>query len=118
MRVGFYRRGSGCGITRFCASSRIETNLGSGQWWSVPFAVLLDIPLYANATGVIPVLESLATKGLPIGTILASCMSTVAARFPKYILLKQVMTRRLLAIIFTLLRASFTVVGVTLNAIN
>ncbi|GAA4082228.1 hypothetical protein GCM10022414_00890 [Zhongshania borealis] len=110
--------GLGAALHGFLPVSWIETNLGSGQWWSVPLAVLLGIPLYSNATGVIPVMESLITKGLPIGTTLAFCMSTVAASFPEFILLKQVMTWRLLAIIFTLLLASFTVVGWTLNAIN
>jgi uncharacterized membrane protein YraQ (UPF0718 family) len=110
--------GLGAALHGFVPVSWIETNLGSGQWWSVPLAVVLGIPLYSNATGVIPVMESLITKGLPIGTTLAFCMSTVAASFPEFILLKQVMTWRLLAIIFTLLLGSFTVVGWTLNAIG
>lgn len=110
--------GLGAALHGFVPVSWIESNLGSGQWWSVPLAVILGIPLYSNATGVIPVMESLITKGLPIGTTLAFCMSTVAASFPEFILLKQVMTWRLLAIIFTLLLASFTVVGWALNAVN
>jgi len=110
--------GLGAALHGYLPTSWIEANLGSGQWWSVPMAVLLGIPLYSNATGVIPVMESLIAKGLPIGTTLAFCMSTVAASFPEFILLKQVMTWRLLAIIFVLLLASFTVVGWTLNAIH
>lgn len=110
--------GLGAALHGFVPVSWIEENLGSGQWWSVPLAVLLGIPLYSNATGVIPVMESLITKGLPIGTTLAFCMSTVAASFPEFILLKQVMTWRLLAIIFMLLLSSFTVVGWVLNTIN
>lgn len=110
--------GLGAALHGFLPISWVETNLGSGQWWSVPSAVLLGIPLYSNATGVIPVMESLITKGLPIGTTLALCMSTVAASFPEFILLKQVMTWRLLATILALLLTSFTVVGWTLNAIN
>jgi uncharacterized membrane protein YraQ (UPF0718 family) len=110
--------GLGAALHGFVPVSWIEANLGNGQWWSVPLAVLLGIPLYSNATGVIPVMESLIAKGLPIGTTLAFCMSTVAASFPEFILLKQVMTWRLLAIIFVLLLASFTVVGWTLNAVN
>ncbi len=110
--------GLGAALHGFVPTSWIEVNLGSGQWWSVPSAVLLGIPLYSNATGVIPVMESLITKGLPIGTTLAFCMSTVAASFPEFILLKQVMTWKLLATIFVLLLASFTVVGWTLNAIG
>lgn len=110
--------GLGAALHGFVPVSWIETNLGNGQWWSVPLAVLLGIPLYSNATGVIPVMESLISKGLPIGTTMAFCMSTVAASFPEFILLKQVMTWRLLAIILVLLLTSFTVVGWVLNATN
>lgn len=110
--------GLGAALHGFVPTGWVESNLGSGQWWSVPMAVLLGIPLYSNATGVIPVMESLIVKGLPIGTTMAFCMSTVAASFPEFILLKQVMTWRLLATIFTLLLASFTLVGWVLNSIH
>ncbi len=110
--------GLGAALHGFVPDGWIASHLGQGQWWSVPAAVLLGIPLYANATGVIPVMESLITKGLPVGTTLAFCMSTVAASFPEFILLKQVMQWRLLAIIFTMLLVSFTLVGWILNAIH
>jgi len=110
--------GLGAALHGFVPTGWLETNLGSGQWWSVPSAVLLGIPLYSNATGVIPVMESLIAQGLPIGTTLAFCMSTVAASFPEFILLKQVMTWRLLATIFALLLASFTTIGWFLNFIS
>ncbi|MBB1392102.1 permease, partial [Shewanella sp. SG44-6] len=89
-----------------------------GQWWSVPAAVLIGIPLYSNATGVIPIMESLITNGLPVGTTLAFCMATVAASFPEFILLKQVMQWRLLAIVFAILLISFTLIGWIFNAIG
>ncbi len=109
--------GLGAALHGFVPDSWFEENLGSGQWWSVPMAVLAGIPLYSNATGVIPVMESLIVKGLPLGTTLAFCMSTVAASFPEFILLKQVMTWKLLAIIFMLLLMSFTLVGWIINII-
>lgn len=107
--------GLGALLHGFVPDTWFEANLGYGQWWSVPLAVLAGIPLYSNATGVIPVMESLITKGLPLGTTLAFCMSTVAASFPEFVLLKQVMTWKLLAIIFILLLVSFTMVGWILN---
>ena len=107
--------GLGAALHGFVPDTWIENNLGDGQWWSVPVAVLFGIPLYSNATGVIPVMESLITKGLPIGTTLAFCMSTVAASFPEFILLKQVMQWRLLATVFIMLLVSFTLVGWILN---
>lgn len=109
--------GLGAALHGFVPESWFEDNLGNGQWWSVPLAVLAGIPLYSNATGVIPVMESLIIKGLPLGTTLAFCMSTVAASFPEFILLKQVMTWRLLAIIFVLLLTSFTILGWLVNII-
>ncbi|MEH6445302.1 MAG: permease, partial [Oceanospirillaceae bacterium] len=80
--------GLGSALHGFVPDGWIQEHLGDGQWWSVPSAVLLGIPLYSNATGVIPVMESLIEQGLPIGTTLAFCMSTVAASFPEFILLK------------------------------
>ena len=109
--------GLGSALHGFVPDGWIETHLGTGQWWSVPAAVLVGIPLYSNATGVIPVMESLITNGLPIGTALAFCMSTVAASFPEFILLKQVMQWKLLAILFVMLLASFTVVGWIFNSV-
>ncbi|MEZ9538490.1 permease [Shewanella sp. 10N.286.51.B8] len=108
--------GLGAALHGFVPDGWIEAHLGDGQWWSVPAAVLLGIPLYSNATGVIPVMESLIVNGLPIGTTLAFCMSTVAASFPEFILLKQVMQWRLLAILFCLLLVAFTLVGWLFNA--
>jgi hypothetical protein len=110
--------GLGAALHGFVPQGWFEEHLGQGQWWSVPAAVGLGIPLYSNATGVIPIMESLINKGLPIGTTLAFCMSTVAASFPEFILLKQVMQWRLLVTIFLLLLFAFTCVGWILNAIG
>ena len=110
--------GLGAALHGFVPDGWFAENLGSGQWWSVPAAVFAGLPLYSNATGVIPVMESLIVKGLPVGTTLAFCMSTVAASFPEFIMLKQVMTFRLLALIFIILLANFMVVGWVINAIG
>lgn len=107
--------GLGAALHGFVPEGWIQEHLGNGQWWSVPSAVLLGIPLYSNATGVIPVMESLITQGLPIGTTFAFCMSTVAASFPEFILLKQVMQWRLLAVLFILLLTAFTLIGWIFN---
>jgi uncharacterized membrane protein YraQ (UPF0718 family) len=107
--------GLGAALHGFVPDGWIEQHLGDGQWWSVPAAVLLGIPLYSNATGVIPIMESLIKNGLPVGTTLAFCMSTVAASFPEFILLKQVMQWRLLAIVFLMLLVAFTLVGWIFN---
>jgi len=110
--------GLGAALHGFVPDGWIEEHLGDGQWWSVPSAVLLGIPLYSNATGVIPVMESLITKGLPIGTTLAFCMSTVAASFPEFILLKQVMQWKLLAVLFMVLLVAFSLIGWAFNILT
>ena len=107
--------GLGAALHGFVPDGCVETHLGQGQWWSVPAAVLVGIPLYSNATGIIPVMESLLANGLPIGTTLAFCMSTVAASFPEFILLKQVMQWRLLAVLLVVLLTAFTLVGWIFN---
>lgn len=110
--------GLGAALHGFVPDGWIEAHLGDGQWWSVPAAVIIGIPLYSNATGVIPVMESLIINGLPVGTTLAFCMSTVAASFPEFILLKQVMQWRLLVIVFAILLISFTLIGWIFNLIS
>ncbi|MFW6345436.1 MAG: permease [Halomonas sp.] len=110
--------GLGAGLHGFVPDGWFADNLGSGQWWNVPAAVLAGLPLYSNATGVIPVMESLILKGLPVGTTLAFCMSTVAASFPEFIMLKQVMQWRLLGLIFVILLANFMVVGWLINLLS
>jgi uncharacterized membrane protein YraQ (UPF0718 family) len=110
--------GLGAALHGFVPDGWFAENLGSGQWWNVPVAVFAGLPLYSNATGVIPVMESLILKGLPVGTTLAFCMSTVAASFPEFIMLKQVMQWRLLAIIFAILLANFMIVGWVINLLS
>lgn len=110
--------GAGAALHGFVPESFISDNLGNGQWWSVPSAVILGIPLYSNASGIIPVAESLLNKGLPVGTTLAFMMSTVAASFPEFVLLKQVMKPKLLVIFFFVLLVLFTTTGLIFNTIN
>ena len=103
--------GIGAAIHGFVPENFISDNLGDGQWWSVPLAVVMGLPLYTNVTGIIPVMESLLIKGLPIGTTLALCMSTVVVSIPEFIMLKQVMRWQLLLIFAVLMMAIFTLVG-------
>ena len=93
-------------------------NLGAGQWWSVPIAVTVGIPLYSNVTGIVPIMESLLMKGLPVGTTLAFCMSTVAASLPEVLMLKQVMQWKLLALFLGILLVIFTLVGWFFNLVG
>ena len=109
--------GLGAVMHGFIPDNWILDHLGKGQWWSVPGAVLLGIPLYANASGVIPVVETLIRQGLPVGTAMAFMMSVVGASFPEFMMLKQVMKPRLLLIFFVLLLIFFTIAGWILNIV-
>jgi uncharacterized protein len=92
--------------------------LGAKQWGSVPLATLLAIPMYINATAIVPILESLLLKGVPLGTTLAFCMSAVAVSLPEFMMLKQVMSKRLLGLIAAYLLIALSLLGWLFNAIN
>lgn len=109
--------GIGAGLHGFVPENWFAVHLGAGQWWSVPAAVALGIPLYANVTGVVPVMASLLAKGLPVGTTLAFCLSSVAASLPELIMLKQVMRPQLLAAFLGFLWLVFTLTGWLFNAL-
>ena len=103
--------GIGAGLHGFVPQNWFAANLGAGQWWTVPVAVLTGIPLYSNVTGIIPIMESLLLKGLPVGTTMAFCMSAVAASIPEMMMLRQIMTIRLQAAFIGYLWIVLTLVG-------
>ena len=107
----------GAGLHGFVPQEWFAEHLGSGSWWTVPLAVMLGIPLYTNVTGIVPVMESLLLKGLPVGTTLAFCMSTVAASLPELLMLKQVMRMPLLALFAVSLLVLFPLMGWLFNAL-
>ena len=110
--------GLGAALHGYMPEEWITNSLGKGQWWSVPLAVAAGIPLYTNTTGLLPVMESLLLKGLPVGTTLALCMSTIAVSLPELMMLKQVMRWQLLAIFVGLALVIFTAIGWIFNAIS
>ena len=110
--------GLGAALHGFVPQEWFTEHLGAGQWWSVPAAVAIGIPLYTNVTGIIPIMESLLVKGLPLGTTLAFCMSTVAASLPEVLMLKQVMRWKLLAVFLGMLLVIFTLVGWFFNSLQ
>lgn len=110
--------GVGAGLHGFVPDNWFAENLGAGEWWSVPAAVFVAIPLYSNVTGIVPVMESLLLKGLPVGTTLAFCMSSVAASIPEVMMLRQIMTIKLQATFIVYLWAIFTLVGWLFNLLG
>ena len=90
---------------------------GRGAWWSVPAAVLIGIPMYSNAAGIIPVVEALVTKGAALGTVLAFMMSVIALSLPEMIILRKVLTVRLIAVVVGVVATGILAVGFLFNAL-
>jgi hypothetical protein len=95
----------------------VSQHLGSGDWYTVPLAVLIGIPLYSNATGVIPVAEAMLGKGVALGTTLAFMMSIAALSLPEMIILRKVMRWPALALFAGVLAVAITLVGWGFNFI-
>ncbi len=85
--------------------------------FAVPVAVLMGLPLYSNATGIIPVAEALIAKGVPIGTVIAFMMSVVAISPPEFIMLRKVLKPPMLVFFAVFLTIAFIAVGYLLNAL-
>ena len=90
---------------------------GPGQPFAVPAAVLLGIPLYSNAAGILPVIEALHAKGVAMGTLLAFMMAVVALSLPEMILLRRVLKPRLIALYTGIVGAGILLTGFLFNAI-
>jgi len=95
----------------------VSEHLASGNWFDVPSVVLLGIPLYSNATGIIPVAEAMLTKGVAIGTTLALMMSVAALSLPEMLILRKVIKWQALALFVSVLAIAFILVGFGFNAI-
>ncbi len=91
--------------------------MGGDAWWSVPAAVVVGVPMYTNAAGVIPIVEALLGKGAALGTTLAFMMSVIALSLPEMIILKQVLTYRLIAIFIAVVVSGILATGFLFNAI-
>ena len=95
----------------FVPESWVVENLGGDDWFAVPSAVALGVPLYSNATGVIPVAEAMLLKGVAIGTTLALMMSIAALSLPELLILRKVIRWPALLIFVGVLSIAFTLVG-------
>lgn len=91
--------------------------MGADAWWSVPAAILIGVPMYSNAAGIIPVVEALLGKGAALGTTLAFMMSVIALSLPEMIILRKVLSARLLAVFVGIVAFGILVVGFLFNAL-
>jgi hypothetical protein len=110
--------GLGAGLHGFVPQDFLARWAGASNPLAVPLAVLAGVPLYANASGIIPVAEALLGKGVPVGTVLALMMSVVALSLPEMIILRKVLKVRMLGFFAGYLALAFVTVGYLFNAIR
>ncbi len=91
--------------------------MGKEAWWSVPLAVLIGVPMYTNAAGIIPIVQALLAKGAALGTVLAFMMSVIALSLPEMIILRKVLKVRLIATFIGVVATGILIVGYVFNAV-
>ena len=91
--------------------------MGREAWWSVPLAVIMGVPMYTNAAGVIPIVQALLAKGAALGTVLAFMMSVIALSLPEMIILRKVLKPRLIATFVGVVATGILLVGYIFNAV-
>lgn len=109
--------GIGALIHGFVPQGFFEKYLQKAGWWSVPLAVVLAVPLYSNASGVIPIIQSLVAKGVPFGTALALMMAVVGISLPEALILKKVMKWQLLVTFFSIVTFGIILIGYLFNMV-
>lgn len=109
--------GIGAAMHGYVPEGFFEQYLGGGQWWTVPLAVILAVPMYANAAGIVPVIQVFVAKGIPLGTAIAFMMGTIGLSLPEATLLKKVMTMKLILIFFGVVTTFIILSGLLFNLI-
>lgn len=107
----------GAGIHGYVPEDALAGVLGKASWWSVPVGVLLGIPLYANAAGIMPVVQALMAKGAALGTVLAFMMAVVALSLPEMIILRRVLKPRLIAVFIAVVGLGIIAIGYLFNLV-
>ena len=107
--------GIGAFIHGFVPQDALTGIMGKGAWWSVPVSVILGIPLYSNAAGIIPIVSAMLSKGASLGTALAFMMSVVGLSLPEAVILKRVLKMPLLVIFFSVIAVSIILTGCMFN---
>ncbi len=106
---------AGAFIHGYVPAELLATIMGRDAWWSVPAAVLLGVPMYSNAAGIIPVVEALLGKGAALGTVLAFMMSVIALSLPEMIILRKVLSLKLIAVFVGVVATGILAVGFLFN---
>jgi uncharacterized membrane protein YraQ (UPF0718 family) len=105
----------GAGIHGYVPEDALASILGKQAWWSVPVAVLIGIPLYSNAAGIVPIVGALIEKGASVGTALAFMMSVIGLSLPEAVILKRVLKLPLLVTFFAVIAIAIILTGYLFN---
>lgn len=105
----------GAGIHGYVPEDALASILGKQTWWSVPVAVLIGIPLYSNAAGIVPIVGALIEKGASVGTALAFMMSVIGLSLPEAVILKRVLKMPLLVTFFAVIAVAIIITGYLFN---
>ena len=109
--------GLGAGIHGYVPENFMASIMGAEAWWSVPAAVLLGVPMYSNAAGILPVVQALLGKGAALGTVMAFMMSVIALSAPEMIILRKVLKPQLIAVFAGVVALGIMLVGFVFNAV-
>ena len=109
--------GVGALIHGYVPENFLASIMGKDAWWSVPIAVLIGIPMYSNAAGMIPIVQALLGKGAALGTVLAFMMSVIALSLPEILILRKVLKIRLIATFAGVVGVGILIVGYLFNMI-
>jgi uncharacterized membrane protein YraQ (UPF0718 family) len=107
----------GAGIHGYVPEDFMASIMGKSAWWSVPVAVVIGVPMYSNAAGIIPVVQALLAKGAALGTVLAFMMAVIGLSLPEIIILRKVLKPRLIAVFVGVVATGILLVGYLFNAI-
>ena len=107
----------GAGIHGFVPEGFMASVMGRGDWWAVPLAVVLGVPMYSNAAGIIPVVEALLGKGAALGSTLAFMMSVIALSLPEMVILRKVLKPRLIGVFIGVVATGILIVGYLFNMV-
>jgi uncharacterized membrane protein YraQ (UPF0718 family) len=105
----------GAGIHGYVPENMMASIMTKSSWWSVPLAVLLGVPMYSNAAGIIPIMQALLEKGVPLGTALAFMMAVIGLSLPETIILRKVLKIQLIVIFISVVAIGITIVGYLFN---
>ncbi|MCE5200332.1 MAG: permease [Armatimonadota bacterium] len=107
----------GAGIHGYVPQGFMASFMGKSAWWAVPVAVLMGVPMYSNAAGIVPVISALLGKGAALGTALAFMMSVIALSLPEMIILRKVLKIQLIAVFVSVVSVGILIVGYLFNII-